>query len=172
MFGHYEELEYVAEFLPEEGESVVVSRKNGELACAPLWKNKLRDGVSEAELYGRLVHANERLNALASLPLWVAAMGVFWLAICLHVLIILQWSTWQWVPGQSLLVMFACYHWYHYRRRWYFRREILPSLLNELRARGLTPFELIAGLRQHSELNTLLSEFCKSCSTDRIAMRG
>ena len=160
MYNQYEELEYLSDFLPEEGESVVVSRRHGELACAPVRDNRLRDGVQEAQLYGRLVHANERLTSLASLPVWVAAMGVFWLAICLHILVYFEFSTWQWIPGQSLVVMFSCYHWYYIRRRWYFEGEVLPRLLAELRIRGLTPFELMAGVRQHPELNALLAELC------------
>ena len=57
MFTPFEELEYVAEYLPEEGESVLISRKDGELVCQPWRTEGLRDGIEEAPLYGLLVQA-------------------------------------------------------------------------------------------------------------------
>ena len=33
MNNPYEDLEYLAEFLPEEGESVIVTRRRGQLVC-------------------------------------------------------------------------------------------------------------------------------------------
>lgn len=158
MFSPYEELEYLADYLPEEGEMVLITRQSGELVCKP-WSNAdLRDGVDDAELYGFLVQANERLHTAGAFPLWVGLMSLVWLAIFLHGIIGLDWTRWYLTPGLSVPLLFGCFHWIRHRQRRLFVREILPHLRSELARRRISYFSLVAGVRQHGELRSLLDE--------------
>lgn len=161
MFSPYEELEYLADYLPEEGETVLVSRQSGELVCKPFSDNDLRDGVDDAELYGLLVQANERLHTAGSLPLWMAVIVLVWTGILVHGVWGLGWQHWYLVPGLSFLLMFGALHWAHHRQSELFRLEILPQLTRELCRRRISPLALIAGVRQHGELRTLLDELVR-----------
>jgi hypothetical protein len=111
MFSPFEELEYLADYLPEEGETVLISREAGELVCQPWLQEDFRDGIDDSRLYGRLVQANERLHNAGAMPIWVTLMGLVWLAILLHGAIGLGWSHWYVVPGLGLPALFGCFHW-------------------------------------------------------------
>ncbi|MEW4526633.1 hypothetical protein [Maioricimonas sp. JC845] len=161
MFSPFEELEYLADYLPDEGEAVVVTRQQGELVCQPWRKDDLRDGIEDADLYGMLVQANERLNTLGSTPLWASAIFLFWFAVLMHGVIGLGLQQWYLVPGVGLLVMYGCFHWIRYRQHRFFLREILPTLKSELRMRGITPYALLSGVRHHAELRTLLDDLIR-----------
>ncbi len=161
MFSPFEELEYLADYLPEEGESVMVTRQHGELVCKPWNRDQLRDGVDEADLYGRLVQANERLATAHSLPLWVGVIGLVWLAIGLHAGLGLTWSEWYVVPGLAFPGFYACLVWSKQRQTKVFRIDILPGLRNELARRRISAYQLISGVRQHAELRHLLDELTK-----------
>jgi len=161
MWTPYEELEYLSDFLPNEGESVVVTRRGGELKCEPLAEDDLRDGIDDVELYGRLVQANERLNAQGSLPLWATALGLMGLAIVLYRVVGFGWADWYLLPALGLLGLFGCFHWIRFRQRRHFQRTILPTLVREARQRRITLFALMAGVRQHAEFRTLLDELVR-----------
>ena len=161
MFSPYEELEYISDFLPNEGESVVLRREGGELVCQPITRDQLRDGVDESDLYGRLVQANERLASAYSLPMWVGVIGLVWLAIGLHAGLGLTWSQWFLVPGLSFPVMYLCVHWGKRRQEAVFRQDILPGLRSEMLRRDISHFQLISGVRQHAELRNLLDELIR-----------
>jgi hypothetical protein len=49
MFTPFEELEHLAEYLPDEGESVLITRKDGELVCTEWSSGELRDGIDAPE---------------------------------------------------------------------------------------------------------------------------
>lgn len=169
MFSPYEELEYLADFLPEEGETVMISRQQGELVCKPCNREQLRDGVDEADLYGRLVQANERLAAAHSLPLWVGVIGLVWISIALHVGLGLGWNMWFVVPGLSFPVMFSCLQWGKQRQGDVFRSQVLPGIRYEINRRQISIYQLISGVRQHAELRNLLDELVRwSPSTEPI----
>jgi hypothetical protein len=157
----YEELEYLAEHLPDEGEALLVRREGGELHCEPMATDSLRDGIDDVELYGRLVQANERLNSQGTLPLWSAAVGVTLLAIAIYRGFGLGWTEWFVLPMLSLLALFGCFHWIRARQRALFEREIRPAIMRELMVRNLSPYALIAGVRQHVEFRTLLDELVR-----------
>jgi hypothetical protein len=163
MFSPFEELEYLADYLPEEGETVLISREAGELVCQPWLQEDFRDGIDDSRLYGRLVQANERLHNAGAMPIWVTLMGLVWLAILLHGAIGLGWSHWYVVPGLGLPALFGCFHWIRFRQHQLFRRSVLPGLQDEMARRRLPLFTLIAGVRQHAELRTLLDELVR-CS--------
>ncbi|MEW4487916.1 hypothetical protein AB1L42_07515 [Thalassoglobus sp. JC818] len=158
MFSPYEELEYLADYLPEEGEMVLVSRESGELVCKPYQKDELRDGIHDAQLYGFLVQANERLHTAGALPLFVTAMLLVWSIIFIHGLVGLGWSYWYIVPGLTLPLLYGCFVWVRQRQQNYFKKMILPQLQSELQRRQIPFYALVAGIRQHSEFQTLLDE--------------
>ena len=58
MNNPYEDLEYLAEFLPEEGESVIVTRRRGQLVCESYFETHAtppaQAGLIDREFYGRL----------------------------------------------------------------------------------------------------------------------
>ena len=158
MFSPFEELEYLSDYLPAEGESVLITRTEGKLVCKPQSRDRLRDGIDEADLYGRLVQANERLANSFAWPMWSATMGLLGLAIVLHALLDLHWVYWFVTPALGVPVYYFCLRWGRDRQREVFFRDVLPMLRYELARRDLTYFELIAGVRQHVELRNLLDE--------------
>jgi len=167
MFTPFEELEYLAEYLPEEGESVLISRKDGELVCQPWRTEGLRDGIEEAPLYGLLVQANERLNARANLPLWATGLGLFWLLVTLFTVGGFGWNSWFLVPGLGLFALWGCFLWIRQRQRTTFQHELRPRIDHAMRQRGIDPHALTAGMRQHAELRTLLDEFVQFTPAER-----
>ena len=158
MFSPYEELEYLADHLPDEGEAVLIARESGELVCRPVSGVDLRDGVDDAELYGFLVQANERIHGAGAFPVWMCVVMIFWMTILLHGLVGIGWERWYVVPCLAFLLMVAASKWGHFRQQKLFRREILPKLQVELHRRGIAPYALMAGVRQHGELRSLLDE--------------
>lgn len=158
MFSPYEELEYLSEYLPAEGEVVLVTRQSGELVCKPWAQNDLRDGIQESQLYGFLVQANERLVAARSTPLWFMSIAVVWLTIMLHGVLGFGWGQWYILPGLTFLLVFGCRHWIHRRQQAYFQNAILPKLEAELQNRRIPFYSLVAGIRQHEEFQMLLDE--------------
>ena len=161
MLSPFEELEYLSEFLPEEGESVVVSRQSGELVCEPFQPDSLREGIVDPRMYGLLVHANERLNTLGTMPIWASAIGFFWSCVALAYLDILTWSRWFLVPGLALVLLPSCIRWIRYRQHSLFRNEIRPLLEGVLRIRRIDAHALLGAVRQHEELRTLLDELAR-----------
>ncbi len=158
MFSPYEELEYLSDYLPEEGEAVLVVRESGELICKPWNQSDLRDGIHDSQLYGMLVQANERLNAVGSTPLWVAGFALIWLAIIVHGVLGIGWDRWYLVPGCSIPILYAALFWTKKRQQAYFQNAILPMLQTELRNRQTPFYSLVAGIRQHEEFRCLLDE--------------
>lgn len=167
MLTPYEELEYLADYLPEEGESVVVTRRGGELRCEPLSSGDLRDGIEDAELYGRLVQANEQLNAQGALPLWTTALGLMLAGIVLFRGLHLGWGEWYLLPALGLLSLWGCFHWIRRRQQRCFDAVIRPALIRETRLRRISLFALLAGVRQHAEFRTLLDELVRSNASAR-----
>jgi hypothetical protein len=161
VFSPFEELEHLADYLPEEGESVRLTRRNGELVCEPCGAESLRDGIEDSRLYGQLVQANERLSGLALLPLWAGGILVFWTFVALFTVGGLRWESWFLVPGLGLVALWGCFQWIRWRQHRVFQREIWPALESELRRRGLHLHALIGGVRQHTELQTLLDELVR-----------
>jgi len=161
MFSPFEELEYLVDYLPEEGESVLITRKSGELVCKPYVTEDLRDGVEDAELYGFLVQANERLQSATTLPAWSAAIGLFWMGVLIHGVLKMPWDQWYLLPGLAIPVVLSTVHWIQSRQRRLFCQEIAPQLNRELSRRGIRPFALMAGVRQHGELRVLFDELVK-----------
>lgn len=155
----FEELEYLSEYLPDEGESVLISRKDGELVCQAAGADGLRDGIDEAELYGLLVECNERLSMRAAQPLWVTSLVTFSGLVVLFTLGGLGWSSWFVIPGAILLGLWICYAWIRMRQLRLFTRDLRPRIDAALADRHISRHSLIAGLRQHVELRTLLDLF-------------
>lgn len=162
MSSPFEELEYLADHLPDEGEAVVVVRRDGELCCEPYSREAARQAGIDAEFYGRLVQANERLNAQGALPIWTCGVAAFWICVLLHKAAGLGWVWWSLDIGVALLAVLACYLWIHQRQYWLYRREVLPMLNAQLRRRRLDRFALIGALRSQLELRTLLDQMTRT----------
>ncbi|WP_417850551.1 hypothetical protein [Thalassoglobus sp.] len=158
MFSPYEELEYLSDYLPEEGEAVLVVRESGELICKPWSQDDLREGIHDSQLYGMLVQANERLSSVGTTPLWVAGIALVWLAIVVHGLLGVGWDRWYLIPGCSIPVLYGALYWMKKRQQAYFQNAILPMLQTELRNRQTPFYSLVAGIRQHEEFRCLLDE--------------
>lgn len=155
----FEELEYLSEYLPDEGETVRITRRDGELVCESDSSDGLRDGIDEAELYGLLVECNERLSNRAAQPLWISAFLAFTLLVALFTLGGLNWSSWFVVPGVLFLALWGCYTWIRARQLRLFVRDLRPRIAVAIENRGIETHALIAGMRQHVELRTLLDLF-------------
>jgi len=157
----FEDLEFIADYLPDEGESVVVSRRNGELVCQSVSATNGQEGISDAELYGRLVLANERLGRLSVVPVWICLLGAFALCVAFFHLSQVGWQGWYVAVGVAAITALLGSTWVAILRARLFRREIVPMLDNQMRRRGFNRFALVGAIRQHPELGALLTELAR-----------
>lgn len=154
----FEELEYLAEYLPEEGESVVVTRRAGTLHCEAMPTTQQRDLHAQPEFYGRLAHAETRLRTLVYPVLWTAVLGSFWLCVAVHVLFRVGLAGWYLFLGIALAGAAGAAYWIQQRRREVFCNEVSPMLTWLMRRYHLERFALIGLIRQQSDLRTLLTQ--------------
>jgi hypothetical protein len=157
----FEDLEFLSDNLPDEGESVVVTRRGGELVCQPIHGESFRDGIADAELYGRLVLANERLSRLSTVPLWSCLCAAFVLCAAFFQFTDLGWSAWHVPPAIAALAGLTYQAWVGARRRNYFQREVRGMLETQFRLRGINRFAVVGAIRQHPELGMLLDELSR-----------
>src|SRR5579872_1940670 len=149
----FEDLEYLADYLPDEGEAVIVARRGGELICEPLRQDSPQERALDAELYGRLVQANERLKSVGAPALWgTALMLIFGACLALHKSADVAWEGWYFDVGILLAGGAVCYGWIQLRQRRLFREQIRPMLDAQLRCRGINRYGLMGVARQHAEL--------------------
>ena len=124
MSSPFEELEYLADFLPEEGESVVVSRRRGQLVCETLLEPSPFTSVPSSQidrgLFGRLATINARLKNLKTGPILVTLLSCYWICVVMHRFFAIGWSGWYLDLGLGLLMGVACYLYVQYRQRKYF----------------------------------------------------
>jgi hypothetical protein len=151
----FEELEYLADYLPEEGESVVVSRHAGELQCETLVNENARTGIDQPEFYGRMVQANQRLQSCMVLPIWVAISAIFCGSVLLQTWSLLGWNFWYAYVGLVLVAIAAGRVWIGARQQQLFRAEICPMMSWQIQRYRLEKYSLIGVLQQHSELRQL-----------------
>jgi hypothetical protein len=157
MNSPFEELEYLADYLPDEGESVIVTRQFGELTCETLQREQQQTKeLTDSDFYGRLVQANERLAGLGTLPLWSCALVFFWSCVLLHQLAGLGWNGWYLDVGIGLTTLMTCFVWIRMRQNHLFSTEFQAMLNWQLRRRKIDKYSLIGQLRQRNELRTLL----------------
>ncbi len=165
MSSPFEELEYLADYLPEEGEAVLVSRMGGELLCESY--DYERDSLADPELYGRLIEATEQLNARGTLPVWVATLTLFWSSVGMHRLTGLGWSAWYWDLGLAIGIAAVCAGWIRFRQATSFRRDVQPMLIAQLRRREISRHALLGAIRHRPELRTLLERMTQADWTVR-----
>lgn len=158
----FEELEYLADFLPEEGESVIVSRNHGELICENFQKERPLDEMASPEFYGHLVHANERLNYLVARPIWISTLVWFWVCVLIHKVFDLGWGGWYLDLGFALVAMAASYAAIRLRQDRYFKQEVRPTLNRQMYGSNLSKYALVGVIRQRPELRTLLDTLSRS----------
>lgn len=158
----FEELEYLADFLPDEGESVIVSRSHGELTCENFQKERSLDEMASPEFYGHLVHANERLNSLIARPVWVSTLSWFWACVLMHNYFGLGWESWYLDLGLALVAMAASFVAIRLRQDFYFKKEVRPTLNRQMYGSNLSKYALVGVIRQRPELRTLLDTLSRS----------
>jgi len=151
----FEELEFLADYLPEEGESVVVSRHAGELQCEALVGENARSGIDQPEFYGRMVQANQRLQSCMVLPIWTVLGALFCGSVFLQTWGLLGWTYWYAYVGLLLVALAAGRFWINTRQQHLFRAEICPMMAWQIQRYRLDKYSLIGVLRQHSELRQL-----------------
>lgn len=151
----FEELEFLADYLPEEGESVVVSRHAGELQCEALVGDNARSGIDQPEFYGRMVQANQRLQSCMALPIWTTIAALFCGSVILQTWGLLGWKYWYAYIGLLLLTVAAGRYWTAARQYQLFRTEICPMMAWQIQRYRLDKYSLIGVLRQHAELRQL-----------------
>ena len=159
----FEELEYLADFLPDEGESVIVSRSQGELVCENFQKERAFDEMASPDFYGHLVHANERLSSLIARPIWVSTLIWFWVCVLIHTWFNdLGWGFWYLDLGLALVAMAASYVVIRLRQDRYFKQEVRPTLNRQMYGSNLSKYALVGVIRQRPELRTLLDTLSRS----------
>ncbi len=162
MTSPFEELEYLVDYLPAEGEAVVVRRRGGELVCEAFQRDARPGSPLEPELYGRLVQANERLAACATLPVWACVLVFFWSCVAIHYAAGLGWQGWVYDACLATTLMPICIFWIRRRQRILFRTQVWPMFDWQVRRRGVDRFAILGLMRQHNELNTLANELSRS----------
>ncbi len=160
MFTPFEELEYLAEYLPEEGESVIVSRRHGELVCEPFVREDVtsRRLLDDPVLTGRLIQANERLRSVSVFPVVASAFVTYLAAVVLAEVVGVGWSGWYWYLGLVGAGLVGTAAWVRRRRCRLFRSLIRPMLTWQLKRHHADAYALLAEVRGQPELRALADE--------------
>ena len=160
----YEELEYLSDFLPDEGESVVVTRRSGELHCESMIgeSNASVEPLIQSDFYGRLVTANEQLKQLAIAPVASSVIFAFSGCVGIHRLGGIGISGWYLDVGLLLLTVIGCLAWIRQRQVYVYRTQIHLTVERELIRTGLDRFRLIGAVRHQPELKTLFRHLALS----------
>ncbi len=156
MVSPFEELEYIVDYLPDEGEAVIVTRKDGELVCDPYQQESNPDPLNNTQLYGRFVQANERLQSCCLHPILISVLGCFCLCVLMHNIFDTGWKSWYLDIGIILFSITGCIQWIQRKQSHTFRTQVRPMLHWQLRMLGLDRFRIIGSLRHRPELKTLL----------------
>lgn len=182
MKSPFEELEYLVDYLPDEGEAVVVSRRRGELVCESYREEKPQPvvtpsipvpapiastpstpakiklpGITDAALYGRLLQANERLKGCVWTYVWPWVLGVYWVCVACHWLTDSGISGWYLDLGIGLIISIGALAWIQYQQWKLFHMEILPVIERQLAERETNKYMLLAQMKQHPELKLLVT---------------
>lgn len=179
MRSPYEELEYLANYLPDEGESVVVTRRSGDLVVErPSSLEERghqreqsfesdRDAASivayeieNREFDGRLIQASARLRQLSAAPIWVTMIAAFWLGVTLHFFVPAQ-VAWTVTAGVIMAAIPVAISWIRVRRSRLFRSEIRAMLAWQLRRCRLERFTTMSKMCGRPELRHLLAEMTR-----------
>lgn len=164
MNSPFEELEFLSDYLPDEGESVVVSRQDGELVCRSYRQEPpTRDPLDDPVLYGRLVQANERLRGAAARPIWWSVSALYLGCVAIHLL-----TAWGWYGvvadvGLALLLLQFCVGQIRREREMIFRTEIRPMLTRIFRQHRAERYTVLGATRQRPELHSICAELARWC---------
>ncbi|MDA1016514.1 MAG: hypothetical protein O3A00_18920 [Planctomycetota bacterium] len=170
MGSPYEELEYLANYLPDEGESVVVTRRSGELVCERPSSFQERcqpdsppprhaDEIEHREFDGRLIQADARLRRLAVLPIWVCATASFWTCLLLHTAT--ELASWAAFCGVLFVAIPTTHLWIRVRRSKLFKTELRAMLAWQLRRWRLDRFATMSNIQGRRDLRLLQAEMTR-----------
>jgi hypothetical protein len=155
----YEDLEYLAEFLPEEGESVIVTRRRGQLVCETFFESMpqtaSQTGLVDRELYGRLATLDAKMRVLWQTPVVMTVLATYWACVTLHRGLGLGWNGWYLDVGLMLIAGVACLRFIQRRQRRYFLTQVCPALQKWMIDYQIDKYSLIAWLTTHRNLVTL-----------------
>jgi len=153
----YEELEYLSDFLPDEGESVVVTRRSGDLHCESVTTESCvaTEPLIQSDFYGRLVTANERLRSQQILPIISSMMLCFAACVGVHRILEVGISGWYLDVAIVLVSSVGCLFWINQRQLYVYRTLIEPTVRRELIRTGLDRFRLIGAVRHQRELRVV-----------------
>lgn len=164
----YEEIETIADFLPEEGQSITLTRRKGQLVVDDVTqKNRQQDAltqerlrqakqrVAEETLFGHLVQANERLQnfsiknfLFAILLTYATSMGLSWY---------LGWESMNAgvVVGVTLTILagFVLNERNEVKKRFVY--QVCPELDRVLTERNIDKFHLLGMMKNHKDLAPL-----------------
>ncbi|MCA8989609.1 MAG: hypothetical protein KDA78_18320, partial [Planctomycetaceae bacterium] len=142
---NYEDLEYLAEYLPEEGESVIVTRRSGNLVCEP-YQEPISDsqvGVISREFYGRLVAMNAKLRQFWTRPLALSALLIYLVCIGVQQWFQLGWSSWLIYGGICVAILMGTSLLVHFRQKLFLRNQISPQLNRHMAEHHLDKYTLV-----------------------------
>lgn len=159
MSNPYEDFEYLADFLPEEGESVIISRRRGQLVCESYLDSMSsyspQPSVVDRELYGRLVMVNAKLKRLWQNPVIIAVLMFYWLSVTTHRFLGLGWGGWYLDLGLALVVGVTCYQYILHVQKNYFMLTVCPALQKWMVEHQLDKYTLVAWLSAHRNFSAL-----------------
>lgn len=163
----FEELEFLADYLPDEGEAVILSRRRGELVCEVVGdaneKNTTTEpapkvkGISDASLYGRLLQASERLKSCTTSNVWMWILACYGVCVGMHLVTGFGWEGWYFDLGIVLIVFCLATFWSQFQQWQLFTRDIFPMLEQVMLEHQIDRFELITRMKQHRDLSSLLA---------------
>ncbi len=155
MNNPFEDLEYLAEFLPEEGESVIVSRRRGRLVCesyAEPAQTSQPTGIINREFYGRLVSINAKLQQFWAVPFVVAVTAFFVASFLLQELAGFGWADWGVFLALGTVLITLPVFYVHWRQRQFFRTAVCPTLQQLMNDHQIDKYSLIAYLSTQRQL--------------------
>lgn len=159
MNNPYEDLEYLSENLPDEGESVIISRRRGQLVCEPFMDSQTSSestaGVINREFYGRLVATNAKLRHFWSRPLILALLLIYAVSIGMQQFFHLGWSDWVLYLAAATVILVSVGSLVRFRQRIYFRSIVCPLLQQLMSDHQIDKYSLIAYLSTQRQLGPL-----------------
>ncbi len=164
----YEEIESIADFLPDEGKSVTLTRRKGQLVVEDLSSRRqhqddvnrerqlaAKQKLAEETLIGHLVQSKERLQH-ASLRTPVVFL-VMTYAICVGLHMYYGWSAINFPVVLSVIFFSGLAYWCNEQRevKRRFIYQVCPELDRVLTERNVDKFQLLGILKRDPEMAPL-----------------
>ncbi len=165
----YEEIESLADLLPDEGEKVTISRQHGELIVEATTAQKqqfdqaivqerlliAKQRVAEETLLGHLIEANERLQSYSLKSFLFTVITAY--ASCLLVNYYSNFSTFTWAVDIGIALFFLAGYLLNERSelKKRFVYQVCPPLDKVLMERNIDKYQLLGIMKSHADLTPL-----------------